>query len=184
MLTDPSPQEAIDSTRVSTKGVSTMKAVGQQGSVLERARPTALDIVLTSVASDAHTWNLVFLELLFTELGHRVTNLGPCVSPQLLVQSCREADPDLVVMSSVNGHGLHDGQRAVEALRRAADLEQVPAIIGGKLGIAGLTDRKHIRQLLDAGFDAVFEDADGIQPLDAFLAELAGRLAPACIEGS
>jgi methylaspartate mutase sigma subunit len=161
-----------------------MKAVGHHGSVLERPAGPALDIVLTSVASDAHTWNLVFLELLFTELGHRVTNLGPCVSPQLLVQSCREASPDLIVMSSVNGHGMRDGERAVEALRRAADLEQIPAIIGGKLGIAGLTDRTHVKQLLDAGFDAVFEDADGIQPLDTFLTELADRLAPACIEAS
>jgi methylaspartate mutase sigma subunit len=147
------------------------------------SRP-ALEIVLTSVASDSHTWNLVFLELLFTELGHRVTNLGPCVVPDLLLRSCRAANPDLIVMSSVNGHGFQDGKRAVQALRRSADLAQIPTIIGGKLGIAGLSDRSNIRELLDAGFDAVFEDADGMQPLDDFLAGLGQRLVQACIEAS
>lgn len=160
-----------------------MQSLGQRGPVLELARQS-LDIVLTSVASDSHTWNLVFLEMLFTELGHRVTNLGPCVTPELLVQSCRAVNPDLVVMSSVNGHGQRDGRRAVEALRRTPELAGVPAIIGGKLGIAGLSDRDHVRELLDAGFDAVFEDADGMQPLDTFLATLTSRLEPACIEAS
>src|SRR6185437_15739567 len=122
--------------------------------VLEAPARPSLTVLLTGVASDSHTWNLVFLELLFTELGHLVVNLGPCVPPELLVQTCTQARPDLIVMSSVNGHGLRDGIRAMDAVRRCPELAGVPAIIGGKLGIAGLSDRAHIRQLLEAGFDA------------------------------
>jgi len=161
-----------------------MHPVTRTGAVLDPPAPTGLTILLTGVASDSHTWNLVFLQLLFEESGHRVVNLGPCVPPDLLVSSCRDERPDLVVMSSVNGHGVPDGLRAVQALRRAADLAELPTVIGGKLGIAGVPGAAEVRQLLEAGFDAVFTDADGMQPLDAFLAALAERLVPAGIEAS
>ncbi len=154
------------------------------GAVLEAPARPSLTVLLTGVASDSHTWNLVFLELLFTELGHRVVNLGPCVPPELLVATCQQVAPDLIVMSSVNGHGLRDGLRAVEAVRRCPELTETAAVIGGKLGIAGVSDRAHTRQLIDAGFDAVFEDADGVQPLDEFLAGLTERLVENCIGAS
>jgi methylaspartate mutase sigma subunit len=90
----------------------------------------------------------------------------------------------LIVMSSVNGHGFSDGKRAVQALRRSGELAQVPIIIGGKLGIAGLSNRSQIGELIEAGFDAVFEDADGMAPLDAFLATVTAGSAQSCIEAS
>jgi len=57
-------------------------------------------------------------------------------------------------------------------------------VIGGKLGIAGAADAENVGQLLAAGFDAVFTDADGMQPLDTFLNSLTGRLASSCVEAS
>jgi len=161
-----------------------MQPVTGANALLERPAPVGLTILLTGVASDSHTWNLVFLQLLFEESGHRVVNLGPCVPPELLVDSCRAERPDLVVMSSVNGHGVPDGLRAVQALRRAADLAELPTVIGGKLGIAGVPGSAEVRQLVEAGFDAVFTDADGMQPLDAFLTTLAERTTLAGIEAS
>ncbi len=159
-----------------------MEPVSRAGALLELPERPSLKILLTGVASDSHTWNLVFLQLLFEELGHQVVNLGPCVPPDLLVRTCRAESPDLIVMSSVNGHGLPDGKRAVRAVRMEPDLDGIPAVIGGKLGIAGAADAEHLGQLLDAGFDAVFTDADGMQPLDTFLRSLSGRLAPSCVE--
>jgi methylaspartate mutase sigma subunit len=103
----------------------------------DRRRDHGLDVVVTSVSSDARTWNLVYLQLLLEELGHRVTNLGACVTTDLLVQRCADLSPDLVVVSSVNGHGWEDGIRAIEALRADGELPSVPAVIGGKLSIDG-----------------------------------------------
>lgn len=166
------------------KGATRMEPVSRPGTLLELPARPSLKILLTGVASDSHTWNLVFLQLLFEELGHQVVNLGPCVPPELLVRSCRDERPDLIVMSSVNGHGVPDGKRAVQAMRMATDLDGIPAVIGGKLGIAGAADAEHLGQLLDAGFDAVFTDADGIQPLNTFLQSLSVRLTPASVEAS
>jgi methylaspartate mutase sigma subunit len=132
-----------------------------------------LSIVVTSVASDAHTWNLVFLQLALEELGHRVRNLGACVPDDLVVSECRATRPDLVVVSSVNGHGSQDGTRLIGRIRACPELATTPVVIGGKLGIAGPEGRHRIDQLRSAGFDAVFEEGAGIPELRA----VTGRLA-------
>jgi methylmalonyl-CoA mutase cobalamin-binding subunit len=132
-------------------------------------------ILLSTVSSDAHTWNLVFLQLLLEEHGYQVTNLGPCVPDSLLVASARRLRPDAIVISTVNGHGRRDGERLIRALRADAELSRIPAVIGGKLGIRDTQDRAHAGELREAGYDAVFTDPADVDLLPAWLA----RLAPA-----
>ena len=114
-------------------------------------------VVLTSVSSDSHTWNLVFLQLLLEYLGHRVTNLGACTPDEDIIDACKHHEPDLLVVSTVNGHGNIDGQRLISRLRQEPQLEHLPAVIGGQLGVRGIGDRTILtKRLLCAGFDAVF----------------------------
>ncbi|WP_232213013.1 cobalamin B12-binding domain-containing protein [Saccharomonospora saliphila] len=113
-------------------------------------------ILLSSVSSDAHTWNLVWLQMLLTERGNRVDNLGACVPDDLLVSHARSTRPDAIVLSTVNGHGLHDGVRVIGRLRAADELRGVPVVIGGKLGVAGPLSADDEARLREAGFDAVF----------------------------
>ncbi|MGW5869068.1 cobalamin B12-binding domain-containing protein [Streptomyces sp. NPDC055239] len=115
-------------------------------------------ILLSTVSSDAHTWNLVFLQLLLEESGHEVVNLGPCVPDQLLIDSARRVRPDAVVISTVNGHGELDGARAIRKLRADPVARDIPVIIGGKLGTIGETSDSTSESLIEAGFDAVFSD--------------------------
>jgi methylaspartate mutase sigma subunit len=117
-----------------------------------------LSVVVTSVSSDSHTWNLVVLQLVLEELGHRVHNLGACVPDDLLVSECQRLRPDLVVVSSVNGHGYHDGMRVIRQFRAIPELRRTPVVIGGKLGIAGPGCDLSRGRLVAAGFDAVFEE--------------------------
>lgn len=123
--------------------------------------------MLTTVSSDAHTWNLVFLALLLEEHGHTVSNLGPCVPDEVVVRSCLEFEPDALVVSTVNGHGHIDGARLIERVRR--EVGAVPAVIGGKLTTVGASGDELSAQLLDAGFDAVFLDGSDIAGLTGFL---------------
>jgi methylaspartate mutase sigma subunit len=136
---------------------------GSEGGITERAaRPRRArcrrTVVVSGVASDAHTWNLVFLQLLIEELGYRVVNLGPCVPDEVLLGECRRLAPAMVVISSVNGHGHRDGLRVIEKLRGCGRLAATPIVIGGKLGISGPGNVEHVAALMAAGFDAVFED--------------------------
>ncbi|MFE9749514.1 cobalamin B12-binding domain-containing protein [Saccharothrix saharensis] len=133
---------------------------------------TGLDIVVTSLASDAHTWNLVFLQLVLEELEHRVVNLGACVPDDLLVAECARHEPDLVVVSSVNGHGFHEARRVIAKLRAEPGLAATPVVVGGKLGIDGPGGHDRAATLTAAGYDAVFEDAGSIAAFRAFLARL------------
>jgi methylaspartate mutase sigma subunit len=131
-----------------------------------------LSVVVTSVASDSHTWNLIYLQLVLEELGHHVQNLGCCVPEDLLIAECLRSRPDLIVVSSVNGHGFHDGMHLIRRLREQPELASTPVVIGGKLGIAGPGGKRNRDRLRAAGFDAVFEEGDGI----AAFRGLVGRL--------
>jgi methylaspartate mutase sigma subunit len=117
-------------------------------------------VIVSSVASDSHTWNLVFLQLLIEELGYDVINLGACVPDDLLVTECVSRLPAMVVVSSVNGHGYQEGLRVVKRLRARPELAGIPMVIGGKLGISGGESQNHLDDLLAAGYDAVFDDRD------------------------
>lgn len=127
------------------------------GELPGRARPGGT-VIVTGLASDAHSWNLVYLQLLIEELGHNVVNLGPCVPDELLVSTCHRHQPALVVISSVNGHGYQEGLRLIRTLRGEVGLRELAVVIGGKLGTTGGESAERIGALLDAGFDAVFDD--------------------------
>lgn len=130
-------------------------------------------ILLSTVSSDSHTWNLVYLRLLLEEHGYQVTCLGACVPDELLVETALRQRPDAIVVSSVNGHGAIDGARLARTLRARPDLASVPVVIGGKLGLLGTDVEAHARELLAAGFTAVFGDSGGDELIDA-LAGLIG----------
>ncbi|WP_208608195.1 cobalamin B12-binding domain-containing protein [Amycolatopsis pretoriensis] len=137
--------------------------------VTDGSAPAGLRVVVTSTASDSHTWNLIYLQLLLEELGNHVINFGPCVPDQVLVDRCRALRPDLIVMSSVNGHGVQDGIGAISLIRSAPELTSTPVVIGGKLGVAGPDGGESARRLAAAGFDAVFHDGDDIAVFRAFV---------------
>lgn len=149
-------------------------APGNQVEAGSPVRPLqrSLSVVVSTVASDAHTWNLVFLQLALEELGHQVTNLGACVPDELLVSECLRVRPDLVVVSSVNGHGCRDAMGLIASLRANPELAGTAVVIGGKLGIAGPGEREVRDRLLAAGFDAIFEEGSGLVALQSFAGQL------------
>ena len=128
-----------------------------------------LKVILTGISSDSHTWNLVFMQLLLEHMGHRVTNLGACVPDGEVISACLGGRPDMLVVSTVNGHGNMDGERLIRALRTHHNLRELPAVIGGKLGIRGLRNQDHAGTLLNAGFSAVFDADNGLASFEVFV---------------
>jgi methylaspartate mutase sigma subunit len=127
-------------------------------------------VVVSGVASDSHTWNLVYLQLLIEELGYDVVNLGPCVPDDMLVSRVRDLNPAMLVLSSVNGHGHTDGVRVGHKLRAEPSLVATPMVIGGKLGITAAIGHGRMAELMAAGFDAVFpDDGDPIADFGRFV---------------
>jgi methylaspartate mutase sigma subunit len=131
--------------------------------------PRRQSVLVTSVSSDSHTWNLVYLQLLLEELGYRVHNFGACAPEDLVVVECLRTQPDLVVVSTVNGHGHRDGAQLIGRIRAEPGLRATPVVIGGKLGIAGPGGARSRDELRAAGFDAVYEADTGLRD---FLSDL------------
>jgi methylaspartate mutase sigma subunit len=146
-----------------------------RGDVAKTTVLARMTVVVSSTASDSHMWNLVYLQLLLEELGCAVTNLGSCVSDETLVEECRCTRPNLVVISTVNGHGYTEGMRLARRLTSCPELAGTSLTIGGKLGIAGTFGAAGRNRLLAAGFDAVFDDGD-VTAFCAFLDRLANRV--------
>ncbi|MFC0527340.1 cobalamin B12-binding domain-containing protein [Phytohabitans kaempferiae] len=137
-------------------------------------------VLVSSMASDSHTWNLVYLQLLINEFGFEVVNLGPCVPDDLLVSECVARRPSMVVLSSVNGHGYQDGMRVIGRLRERPELAGTPVVIGGKLGVSEVDREVHAADLLAAGFDAVYDDRpDGAALFRSFVTTRLGAGATA-----
>jgi methylaspartate mutase sigma subunit len=148
------------------------KGIMRSQNAATRRRLRSLDVIVTSLSSDAHTWNLVFIQLLLEDLGHRVVNLGPCTPDELIVDACRRHRPDLLVVSTVNGHGYLDATSLIGALRDVEELARMPAVIGGKLDVGGVDQVQREQELLAAGFDAVFEEDVALASFHSFVSEL------------
>ncbi|WNI27276.1 cobalamin-dependent protein (plasmid) [Streptomyces sp. ITFR-16] len=156
----------------------------QHAEVASRDRSGPLDVMVTGLPSDAHTWNLVFIQLLIEDLGHHVVNLGPCIPRDEIIESCGKFQPDLLVVSSVNGHGFQDAEDLIRTIRSRWELTGLPAVIGGKLGVRGAEGRAGSgRRLIEAGFNAVFEEDQGLGAFEEFIAALAANRGPAASAG-
>lgn len=137
------------------------QGAGLLGRTEDEGSARRMQVLLSGLESDAHSWNLIYIERLLAELGHEVVNLGPCVDSELLVDECLGRRPELVVLGTVNGHGLVDGRRAIQALRAEDELRDVPVVIGGRLTISGVVEPAKRDALLGAGFTAVLEEDIG-----------------------
>ena len=125
--------------------------------------------VIATVPSDSHMWNLVYIELMLQEHGWEVINLGACTPPDLVVETCVAERPDMLVISSVNGHGHIGGRKVIGAVRSHPELEYLPAVIGGKLGTLGADNSIFAEPLVNAGYSAVFLETEGFEPFERFI---------------
>lgn len=126
--------------------------------------------LLATVESDAHMWNLVYLQLWLSEHGLEVRNLGSCTPVQAVLQVLAQGCTQLLVISSVNGHGHFQGLALIREIRR--HYPHLPCVIGGKLTTSQAQTRAVRQELLAAGFDQVFIEADALDAFETYLGTL------------
>lgn len=126
-----------------------------------------MKIILSTIPSDSHMWNLVFMQLYLEELGADVSNLGICTPIKFLVEEAKIIKPDMIVISTINGHATHGGPLVVKAIKSDPLLKNTTLVIGGKLGIKS-DDIKIVKKLYNAGFDEVYTDGGEYEPLYEF----------------
>lgn len=136
----------------------------------KRTKPFA---VLGSTPSDSHTWNLLFVQLLMEENGWSVTNLGACVPVAMLLDESLRRVPDMIVISTVNGHGVQDARQVIEAVRAEPSLARVPVFLGGKICVAEDHERDAVDELVAAGYDGVLVGGTAVPEFRSRLAQVA-----------
>ncbi|TDF84095.1 cobalamin B12-binding domain-containing protein [Pseudomonas sp. H9] len=126
--------------------------------------------LLATVESDAHMWNLVYLQLWLSEHGLQVKNLGSCTPVQAILQVLAQGQTQLLVISSVNGHGHYQGLALIREVRQ--HYPHLPCVIGGKLTTSHTQTQAVCQELLAAGFNQVFIEADAIEAFETYLSTL------------
>ena len=112
-------------------------------------------IVLGVIGADVHAVGNKILDYAFTSAGFEVINLGVMVSQEEFIAASNEAAADVIVVSSLYGHGELD----CRALRQKSDesgLSGIPMIVGGNLVVGKQQFNEVEKRFLDMGFDRVF----------------------------
>ncbi|EPJ43313.1 MAG: hypothetical protein OFPII_42450 [Osedax symbiont Rs1] len=101
------------------------------------------------------------MQYLLTEKGYQVKNLGPCTPAAMVLKAIASEHYDLIVVSTVNGHGYLEAPSLAQAIRSVESYSH-KLIIGGKISTDNSAKSVQIKtaNLLFSGFDAVFDDSD------------------------
>ncbi|MDP9785049.1 cobalamin B12-binding domain-containing protein [Pseudomonas fluorescens] len=135
-------------------------------------------VLLTTVPSDSHSWNLVFMEFLLTDIGYHVENLGPNTPMDEVIARLNRHASAMVVVSTVNGHGYIEGAELAQRIR--SETKHTDGVyIGGKICTENdpQTIARHSDTLRAAGFDEVFDDSVA-NSFDAFQELVSAQLYP------
>lgn len=128
-----------------------------------------MKILLSTIPSDSHMWNLVFMQLYLEEMGHDVTNLGICVPLDTLISESDKLKPDIIVISSINGHANIEGVLLAQTVKYSNTLKKIPLILGGKIGTKGCDNAQYVDDLIKAGFDSIFIEENSIDLFTKFI---------------
>jgi len=124
----------------------------------EIEKPT---LILGVIGADVHAVGNKILNYTFTQAGFSVTNLGVMVSQKEFVEAAVEADADVIIVSSMYGHGEIDCKGLREKCEEAG-LSDILLYVGGNL-VVGKQDFAQVEKVfLDMGFNRVY--APGSDP--------------------
>jgi methylaspartate mutase sigma subunit len=126
-------------------------------------------VILSSISSDSHVWNLIYLQLVLESLNFDVINMGPSVCVADLAIACHRYQPSYLVISSVNGHGYLKGIEIIRTVRTMNLLKNMKVVIGGKLGVNGIITKDQIDHLYHEGYDGVFVNDSAIDDFKDYM---------------
>lgn len=111
-------------------------------------------IVMGVIGADAHAVGNKILAYAFDQAGFNVVNLGVMVSQEEYINAAIETNADIIVVSSLYGHGEIDCQGLREKCDEAG-LKGIPMAVGGNL-VVGKQNFEDVEKRFKAmGFDIV-----------------------------
>ncbi|MDD2478303.1 MAG: methylaspartate mutase subunit S [Victivallaceae bacterium] len=112
-------------------------------------------MILGVIGSDCHAVGNKILERVFSDAGFKVINLGVMVSQDEYIDAAIETGAEVIMVSSLYGHGEIDCQgfreRCVER-----GLDEIIIYVGGNLVIGKTPREQVIAKFEQMGYDRVF----------------------------
>ena len=119
-------------------------------------------IVMGVIGADAHAVGNKIIAFALQEAGYKVVNLGVMVSQEEYINAAIETKADLILVSSLYGHGEIDCSGLREKLEEAG-LHDIPLFAGGNL-VVGKQDFVDVeKRFKDMGFNCVYPPGTDIQ---------------------
>lgn len=125
--------------------------------------------ILASTPDDSHQWNLHGVEMELKERNIEVINLGPLTPCKVIAETVRDRHPDLLVVSTVNGHGVHSMLEVLRTLEEYQVKRSIRIVIGGLLTTDPEKTKTAISTLMSAGCSGVFSGPEAWSSFDEFL---------------
>jgi len=123
-----------------------------------------LKLVLGVIGSDVHAVGNKILENVLIEEGFKVTNIGVLSSQEDFINAAIETAADLIVVSSLYGHGEIDCRGMREKCIEAG-IGEIPLYVGGNL-VVGKKDFNEVKKIFEEmGFNRVYSPGTSPQEL-------------------
>lgn len=118
-------------------------------------------VVMGVIGADCHAVGNKILDYAFTQAGFNVVNIGVLSSQEEFIRSAEETGANLILVSSLYGHGEMDCRGLREKCDEAG-LKDILLYVGGNL-VVGKHDWADVeRKFYDMGFNRVY--APGTDP--------------------
>ena len=112
-------------------------------------------MVMGVIGADVHAVGNKILEYAFTQAGINVINLGVMVSQEEYIAAAIETNADLIVVSSLYGHGEIDCRGLREKCDEAG-LKNIPLYVGGNLVVGKSNFDEVEKRFLEMGYSRVY----------------------------
>lgn len=124
-----------------------------------------LKLVLGVIGSDVHAVGNKILENILVEEGFKVTNIGVLSSQEDFINAAIETAADLIVVSSLYGHGEIDCRGMREKCIEAG-IDDIPLYVGGNL-VVGKKDFNEVKKTFEEemGFTKAYPPGTSPQQL-------------------
>ena len=148
--------EVLQSAEVMKAAVSFLEPHMEKSEVVTRGK-----VCLATVKGDVHDIGKNLVEIILSNNGYEVINLGIKVAPEQLIRAVKDHKPDIIGLSGLLVKSAHQMVTTVEDLKRAGI--QTPILVGGAALSRGFVDK---RILPAYGGGAVIYAQDAMGGLD------------------
>lgn len=112
-------------------------------------------LVMGVIGADVHAVGNQILNYAFTQAGYNVVNLGVMVSQEEYIEAAIESAADVIIVSSLYGHGELDCQGLREKCDEAG-LKGILIYVGGNIVVGKQPFEEVEKRFKAMGFDRVF----------------------------